>query len=355
MTTGNPGLARRPGAAVELPRRRPRRRHRRLGRAARQPMRDLPGGGGHAARAAAAGAHLGRHPRRRRAPDPALPDAARPAAAGSRSRRRCCSPSAASLRGAWLVGAFLSLSFATLAAYASGGTALAPFLLAAPLAPVLGVAAAYGPRQDPLEALIATAPYGRTRLILLRTIGVLVSVLPVTVLLGLAVPGPPWLAAAWLGPALALVPVLLALAGFVGPRTAATVVSLVLGRRRARLDACPRARPGRSRPHSRASTSGWPWPPAPSSRSGPAPTGSRGWRCERRHEHRRADRRRQAVRPHPRPRRRRPRLRPRRHRSARPQRRRQDDAAAHRRHLDRARTAARCGCSGATRTAPTPT
>jgi Putative zinc-finger len=135
--------------------------------------------------------------------------------------------SAASLRGAWLVGAFLSLSFATLAAYASGGTALAPFLLVAPLAPVLGVAAAYGPRQDPLEALVATAPYGRTRLILLRTLAVLVSVLPVTVLLGLAVPGPPWLAAAWLGPALALVPVLLALASFVGPRLAATAVSLL--------------------------------------------------------------------------------------------------------------------------------
>jgi hypothetical protein len=134
--------------------------------------------------------------------------------------------SAASLRGAWLVGAFLSLSFATLAAYASGGTTLAPFLLAAPLAPVLGVAAAYGPRQDPLEGLIATAPYGRTRLILLRTLAVLVSVLPVTVLLGLAVPGPPWLAAAWLGPALALVPVLLALAGFVGPRMGAVVVML---------------------------------------------------------------------------------------------------------------------------------
>ena len=133
---------------------------------------------------------------------------------------------AASLRGAWLVGAFLSLSFATFAAYVSGGTALAPFLLVAPLAPVLGVAAAYGPRQDPLEALVATAPYGRTKLILLRTTAVLVSVLPVTALLGLAIPGPPWLAAAWLGPALALVPVLLALAGFVGPRTAAAVVSL---------------------------------------------------------------------------------------------------------------------------------
>jgi len=152
-----------------------------------------------------------------------------------RLARRCGLPEptvvllacAASLRGAWLVGAFLSLSFATLAAYASGGTALAPFLLAAPLAPVLGVAAAYGPRQDPLEALIATAPYGRTRLILLRTIAVLVSVLPVTALLGLTVPGPPWIAAAWLGPALALVPVQLALAAFVGPRFAATVLSLV--------------------------------------------------------------------------------------------------------------------------------
>jgi hypothetical protein len=135
--------------------------------------------------------------------------------------------SAASLRGAWLVGAFLTLSFATLAAYASGGTTLAPFLLAAPLAPVLGVAAAYGPRHDPLEGLIATAPYGRSRLILLRTLAVVVSVLPVTVLLGLAVPGPPWLAAAWLGPALSLVPVLLALAAFVGPRFAAALVSFV--------------------------------------------------------------------------------------------------------------------------------
>ena len=133
---------------------------------------------------------------------------------------------AASLRSAWLVGAFLSLSFATLAAYLSDGSALAPFLLVAPLAPVLGVAAAYGPRQDSLEALVATAPYGRTRLILLRTLAVLVSVLPVTALLGLALPGPLWLAAAWLGPALALVPVLLALAGFVGPRAAATVVLL---------------------------------------------------------------------------------------------------------------------------------
>lgn len=133
---------------------------------------------------------------------------------------------AASLRGAWLLGAFLSLSFATCAAYLASGFALAPFLILAPLAPVLGVAAAYGPRHDPTEAVIATAPYGRTRLILVRTAAVLVSVLPVTVLLGLALPGPAWLAAAWLGPALALVPVLLALGVFVGPRIAGGLVAL---------------------------------------------------------------------------------------------------------------------------------
>jgi hypothetical protein len=151
-----------------------------------------------------------------------------------RLARRCGLPeptavllaAAASLRGAWLLGAFVSLTFATLAAYTSGGATLAPFLLVAPLAPVLGVAAAYGPRQDPLETIVATAPYGRVRLILVRTMAVLVSVLPVTVLLGLTLPGPRWLAAAWLGPALALVPVLLALAGFIGPRAAATVVLL---------------------------------------------------------------------------------------------------------------------------------
>ena len=133
---------------------------------------------------------------------------------------------AASLRTAWLVSAFVALGFAALAAAASGGAALAPFLLVAPLVPLIGVAAAYGPRQDPLETLVVTAPHGRTRLILTRTLAVLVSVLPFTALLGAVLPGPAWLAVAWLGPALALVPVLLALASFVGPRAAASVVAL---------------------------------------------------------------------------------------------------------------------------------
>ena len=151
-----------------------------------------------------------------------------------RLARRCGLPeptaillaAAASLRTAWLVSAFVALGFATLAAGLSSGLALAPFLLVAPLVPVLGVAAAYGPHEDPLESLVVTAPHGRTRLILTRTVAVLVSVLPFTALLGLLLPGPPWLAVAWLGPALALVPVLLALSTFMGPRTAGALVAV---------------------------------------------------------------------------------------------------------------------------------
>lgn len=151
-----------------------------------------------------------------------------------RLARRCGLPeptavllaAATSLRTAWVVGAFLALTFAALAVVLAGGQLLAPFLLVAPLVPVIGVAAAYGHQQDPLEMLVVTAPYGRTRLILVRTVAVLASVLPFTVLLGLFLPGPAWLAAAWLGPAVALLPTLLALSSFVGPRVAVAVVAL---------------------------------------------------------------------------------------------------------------------------------
>lgn len=133
----------------------------------------------------------------------------------------------ASLRTAWLVSAVVALAFAALAVAATGGEALAPFLLVAPMVPVVGVAAAYGPSQDPLETLVVTAPYGRTRLVLLRTVAVLVSVLPVAVAMGSLLPGPQWLAVAWLGPALAMVPVLMAVASFVGPRAAAATLAIL--------------------------------------------------------------------------------------------------------------------------------
>jgi hypothetical protein len=132
----------------------------------------------------------------------------------------------ASLRTAWLSSCFVALGFAYLASRFSEGEALWPFLLMAPLVPVIGVSAAYGPNSDELESLIVTSPYGRTRLILVRTLGVLTTCLPAAVLLGLALPGPDWVAAAWLGPALAMIPILLALASFAGPKVAAGVLAI---------------------------------------------------------------------------------------------------------------------------------
>ena len=130
------------------------------------------------------------------------------------------------LRTAWLTSCLVAVGFALVASRVAGQDALWPFLLIAPLVPVIGVAASYDSADDPAEALAVTAPYGRTRLIWVRTLAVLVTCLPATALLGLLLPGPTWVAAAWLGPALAIVPVLLALAGFIGPRYAAVVLAL---------------------------------------------------------------------------------------------------------------------------------
>ncbi len=132
----------------------------------------------------------------------------------------------ASLRTAWMSSSLVALGFAFLATKLSSGDVLWPFLLVAPLIPVVGVAASYGPSTDPLETLIVTSPYGRTRLILVRSVAVLATCLPVAFLLGLALPGPQWVAAAWLGPAVALIPILLAVAAFVGPRAAAAAIAI---------------------------------------------------------------------------------------------------------------------------------
>lgn len=133
---------------------------------------------------------------------------------------------ALSLRVAWLTSSFLALSFALLATYAADGTAIWPFLLAAPLVPVLGVAASYGGADEPFEALAVTTPYGRGRLVLLRTLAVVVTTMLPAAVLGIFLPGPDWVAVAWLGPALAMVPVVLALASFVGPWPAGAAVTM---------------------------------------------------------------------------------------------------------------------------------
>jgi hypothetical protein len=130
-------------------------------------------------------------------------------------------------RGAWLLGVFTVLLFAGGAALMADDLGLALFLIVAPLIPVAGVAAAFGGDADPAHELVTVTAYSSTRLLLLRTAGVLMTSVPVSVLLGLALPGPAWLAVAWLTPAAAGIALTLALSAYVDTSVTAAVIGVV--------------------------------------------------------------------------------------------------------------------------------
>jgi len=127
-------------------------------------------------------------------------------------------------RGAWLLGVLTVSLFAGIAALFAGDSGLTLFLIVAPLAPVAGVAASFGGDADPAHELVTVTPYSATRLLLLRTGGVLATSTPVMVLVGLLMPGPAWLGVAWLTPAAAGVVLTLLLTPLLGSTpTAATL------------------------------------------------------------------------------------------------------------------------------------
>ncbi len=98
------------------------------------------------------------------------------------------------------------------------------FVLVAPLVPVLGVAASYGPAVDPAYEVAAAAPAGGLRLLLRRTLLVLATALPAGLLLaGPTGGGAP---AAWLLPGLALTATTLALGPVLGLLRAGALVGL---------------------------------------------------------------------------------------------------------------------------------
>jgi anti-sigma factor RsiW len=131
------------------------------------------------------------------------------------------------MRGGWLAGVSFVLAFAGLAAGFGADLGISMFLLVAPLAPVAGVAAAFGGDADPSHEIVVTAPYSAARLLLLRTAAVLATCTPVAMLVGLTLPGPGWLAVAWLTPAAAGIAVTLALAPVVGLTYSASAVGVV--------------------------------------------------------------------------------------------------------------------------------
>jgi len=132
---------------------------------------------------------------------------------------------APAMRLSWLGGLTTALLFVLVAAVLGGSNGVTLFLLVAPLVPVAGVAAAYGPSADPSYEAAAAAPYPTMRLVLFRTAAVLATSIPVVVLASLSPVGHE-VSAAWLLPAAGFVAVVLLAGTWVDPAYAAAGVTL---------------------------------------------------------------------------------------------------------------------------------
>ncbi|RYP83174.1 hypothetical protein EKO23_19780 [Nocardioides guangzhouensis] len=122
---------------------------------------------------------------------------------------------APAVRGAWLLGLLVCLLFSILAATQGAPQGSTLFLVVAPLVPVAAVAFAYGQDVDPLWETTLAAPYSPLRLVLLRSVSVVAVALPLALVAAPVLPGPPWVAGAWLLPAAACCALTLALSTWV--------------------------------------------------------------------------------------------------------------------------------------------
>ncbi len=130
-----------------------------------------------------------------------------------------------SLRLSWFGAVAVALAFAVLAAR-GGHEGLVLFLALAPLIPVGGVAAGFGPGIDPTYEIGLAAPLRSFRLLLIRSAAVLVTSLALIGLAALALPGLDWAAAAWLLPAFALTLVTMAVSTVLEPIPSAVGVGV---------------------------------------------------------------------------------------------------------------------------------
>lgn len=131
-----------------------------------------------------------------------------------------------SLSGSWLLAVAATLAFAAFAA-AAGVRGNLLFLTLAPMLPVAGVAVAYGHRVDPVHEIAVAAPYSGFRLLLLRSVAVVVTTIVPAGLAALLLPVAGWTAAAWLIPALALTSLTLALSARLDLLQAASAVAVL--------------------------------------------------------------------------------------------------------------------------------
>lgn len=99
------------------------------------------------------------------------------------------------------------------------------YLGVAPLAPVLGVALSFSRSGDPAREVAVAAPYSAVRLVLIRTLAVLMASSLFAAAGALAFRGHDAVGLAWLVPSLALTGLTLVLSGWFEPEVAAGVVT----------------------------------------------------------------------------------------------------------------------------------
>lgn len=116
------------------------------------------------------------------------------------------------LRVSWLLACAIALGFAVWAASLRPDEGIIYFLVLAPLLPLAGVAAAFGPDVDPAYEIGLAAPMRSFTLLLIRALAVLGTTSAMATIAAIALPGLHWSAAAWLLPALGLTLVSLVLA-----------------------------------------------------------------------------------------------------------------------------------------------
>lgn len=132
---------------------------------------------------------------------------------------------ARSMSTAWTIATTVVLAFAALAVFVADDAGQAVYLIVAPLIPVAGVVAAFGSATDPLTDLTRATPYPPARLVLLRSLGVAATSVPLAVVVGV-LSGSSWLAFGWLLPALAFIVVVLAASTWFDPLVAGGIVGL---------------------------------------------------------------------------------------------------------------------------------
>ncbi len=125
-------------------------------------------------------------------------------------------------RGAWVVGVVVALLVAIAAeAFSGSGVALFVLLVAAPLLPLAGVAAAATFRHDPAREILAAVPTRGFSVFLTRALAVVVPTIVVALGAALLLPKRGWEAALWLLPSCGLMAITLALGSWLPIRAVA--------------------------------------------------------------------------------------------------------------------------------------